>query len=136
MHDGEISDSRNVALQVEGIGVYDLAPQAHLYTDEAEMATWEIAVYDEQGIPITDMSTLMFPMLKIIVDGQPANVNWEELGEGKYEVRLPLADLSYGEHRVRISATDARGITGWREWSVTKLSSGGGQIYLPLVLRK
>jgi hypothetical protein len=137
MHNSEISDSENIALQVEGVGVYDLAPQSHIYSNNAEAATWKIAVYDEQGRPVSNLSTitLMVPFIEVTVDGEFTYTDLEELGEGKYEVRLPLASLSPDAYRVRISATDTRGITGWREWSVTKLPPEGGRIYLPVVLK-
>lgn len=99
-----------------------------MYGREATTATWQIAVRDETGALMADLED----DVHVSVDGQAVSAEVTPREAGEYQVFLPVDDLSQGEYRVRISITDTRGITGWREWSVTKQ---GRSVYLPLILK-
>jgi hypothetical protein len=83
-------------------------------------------VRDETGALVVDLEN----DVHVSVDGQAVSAEVTPREAGEYQVSLPVDDLSQGECLVRISATDARGITGWREWTVTKQ---GRSVYLPLI---
>jgi hypothetical protein len=131
VYEGQLSDSENVTLQAEGLGLYDLDPKQHVYTPDATESIWQVAIRDEFGVLVSDLDTVT-GSISVTVDEQIADAQVLQVNSGEYEIRLSLASISAGTHTVRISATDDRGITGWREWMLTKQVY---QIYLPLVAK-
>jgi hypothetical protein len=132
VREGRISDSENIPLDVQGLGIDDLAPRHHVYAAEDGAATWQIAVRDETGALMNDIEEA----IDVKVDGELVASEVQGEGKGEYHVQLPLDNVGEGRHLVRISATDTRGITGWREWSVTKQPLVQRDIYLPLVVKR
>jgi ligand-binding sensor domain-containing protein len=131
VHEGQISDSENIALQVEGLGLYDLDPKQHVYPPNATEAVWRVSIRDEFGAPVSDLGGTAGPIW-VTVDGQVTDAEVQEVNPGEHHIRLLLSIENEGMHIVRISATDSRGITGWREWRLTKQVY---RIYLPIVTK-
>jgi hypothetical protein len=132
VHEGQISDSENMALRVDGLGLYDLDPKQHVYPPNATEAVWRVSIRDEFGAPVSDLGGTAGPIW-VTVDGQVTDVEVQEVNPGEYQIRLPITSVSTGGHNVRISATDSRGITGWREWRLTKRVY---HVYLPLLTKE
>jgi len=118
LYEGAISDSENIPLLAQGLGLDDRAPVHHVYSEDDPVAIWQIAARDETGALVAGLESA----LQVLVDGQPVSAQVQAGGDGTYQVALLLESVAFGTRLVRIHATDARGLTGWREWSLTKVS--------------
>jgi hypothetical protein len=131
VYDGRISDSENIPIVVEGLGIDELKPTHHIYAAENATALWQIAVRNETGALLPGLTEA----IEVWVDDHPVAIAAQPGKPGEYIVQLSLDQVATGRHLVRIQVTDARGLTGWREWSLTKTAPASARVYLPVVLK-
>jgi hypothetical protein len=87
-------------------------------------------VRDESGALVRGLAG----SFSVTVDGQPPSLAFSEPENGSYTATLPLADLRIGEHVLKLTCEDARGLR--TSESLTFAYGEEYLVYLPLVLRQ
>jgi hypothetical protein len=133
--DGKITSSENIPLWVEGIGIHDLNADTRptIYPKEVQTATWHIAIRDEYGeLQDNQNGSMLIDRISVEVNGEAWNADITSLGNGEYQVDIPLQDIRGKFNTIKISAEDHRGLTGSREWAIIRRYF---DVYLPIVMR-
>jgi hypothetical protein len=131
LQDGEIFQSnRNLPLLADGIQLLDVTSPAQIRPPSASEAFWQLEVRDETGALVQSLASKFSATL----DGQPATLQVQESAPGAYQVRLSLANSTYGDHLVHLQAIDSHGIIGYQDWALIWETSQSF-VYLPLVKR-